>query len=238
MILKIENLTKNFGEICILKDISFEVKSGSVCALLGPNGSGKTTLLKSIMGLVGEFGSGDVYFNGRSVKDGEDYRRSIVYMPQIPGFLPNMTVRENIDFFEKIRQEKSLYKEKLIHDLGIEKFLHKRFNQLSGGMKQKVNLLLCFMFDFKMALLDEPGSGLDPHVMFLLKEMVRDFKKEGKTFLFTSHIMSEVEEIADTMVLLVDGNLFSSSTTKEFIAKQNKNNLEEALLEFWSRSLS
>ena len=235
MILKIDNLTKKYGEICILKDVSFEVQEGSVCALLGPNGSGKTTLLKSIMGLVGEFDSGDVYFNNKSVKTGENYRRSIVYMPQIPGFMPNMTVSENIAFFEKIRQEDSLYKDKLIEDLGIARFLHKRFNQLSGGMKQKVNLLLCFMFDFKMALLDEPGSGLDPHVMFMLKQMVNDFKKEGKTFLFTSHIMSEVEEIADSMVLLVDGNLFSFSKINEFLHKQNKTSLEEALLEFWSR---
>lgn len=238
MILKVDNLTKKYGEIDILKDISFEIKMGSVCALLGPNGSGKTTLLKSIMGLVGQFESGNIYFNGRSVAEGENYRRSIVYMPQIPGFLPNMTVKENIEFFEKIRQEKSIYKMKLINDLGIGKFLHKKFNQLSGGMKQKVNLLLCFMFDFKLALLDEPGSGLDPHVMFLLKQMIKDFKNEGKTLLFTSHIMSEVEEIADTMVLIVDGNLYSVSSTADFINKQNKNNLEEALLEFWHQSRS
>ncbi len=191
----IKGIKKRFGKLEVLKGFDFSLSSGKITAVLGPNGSGKTTLIKSILGLVVPDG-GEIRFRGQTIKNKWGYRNEIGYMPQIARFPENLRVAELIKLIEDVRGEAGK-PEGLIKIFELEPFLNKKLRQLSGGTRQKVNVLLTFMFDCPMYILDEPTSGLDPIALIRLKDQIAQMKAEDKTFLITTHIMSLVEEIAD-----------------------------------------
>ena len=232
--LKITDLSKKFGQLQILKGISLEIPENCTFALLGPNGSGKSTLLKSLIGSV-HFDEGKIELNGyKNVKEPE-YKTNLVYMPQSPVFLPHLTTREIITLLIQLRKQPAVMAERLIKELEIEKFWKKPFRELSGGMKQKINILQCFMFDFKIAFLDEPTASLDPHVAWYLKSLIKELKNKGNTIVFTSHIMSEIEEIADHLAVIHNGEIILVTRPSRFISEQRAQNLEEAMLSFWQK---
>ncbi len=231
----IKNLSKSYRRQTVLDNVSLHIPRGNIFALLGPNGSGKTTLLKSILGLVHPLVGADIVLDGESIIAKREYKNKIGYMPQIPKFPPNLRVKELISLFEKLRQKKSVYKEHLVRDLKIDLFWEKTFGELSGGMTQKINLLQCFMFETQLFVLDEPTLGLDPHVAFYLKNLIRSKKKEGRTVLFTSHIMSEVDELADQMALLVEGKIYTVTTPEKVKLEKKTTSLEGALHQFWDQ---
>lgn len=230
--LEINNICKKFGKKVVLKNISLLIPKGSTYALLGPNGSGKTTLLKSLMGSI-FFDKGNLSLNGKININTHAYKRQITYMPQIAGFLPHLSAKESIKLLIELRQARPEFKEELIQDLGIKDFWNKPFGDLSGGMKQKINILQCFMFESDIVFLDEPTSSLDPQVAGYVKKWIKNLKQKGKTLLFTSHIMSEVEEVADKMALLDNGELLFEVSPSDFIKKYKTKNLEAAMLEYW-----
>lgn len=232
-IIEIKNIFKKFGKYQALKDVSLDIERGQSYALLGPNGSGKTTLLKTLMGSI-HATSGKVKLNGNTDIQSEDYKRSITYMPQYPGFLPHLSAKESVELLIQLRQQEAINAEKLVADLGIDKFWTKAFSELSGGMKQKINILQCFMFDFEVAFLDEPTASLDPQISGYLKNLVNSLKEDGKTILFTSHIMSEVEEMADQMALIDNGKILLVQSPEKFVEDIGSRNLEQAMLEYWS----
>ncbi|MBE8221954.1 MAG: ABC transporter ATP-binding protein [Bdellovibrionales bacterium] len=235
--LKINHLSKKFGKTIVLQDVSLSVSQGSTYALLGPNGSGKTTLLKSLMGSI-FYDTGSVYFNGKVNTNATDYKKDITYMPQIPGLLPNLSPKESIGLLINLRQKEPVFKQQLIDDLGIKTFWNRPFSKLSGGMKQKINILQCFMFESNIIFLDEPTSSLDPQVASYVKKWIKKLKENNKTILFTSHIMSEVEDIADKMALLNDGKILFEVSPKEFTKKYQAKNLEEAMVKYWSSDVT
>ena len=230
--LRIDKLSKNFGKIEALRAVSLRIPKGTSYALLGPNGSGKTTLLKALVGSL-HYDSGSIHIGGLTDVQLPAYKRQMTYMPQHPGFLPHLTAKESIELLIKLRGQPAIFQEKLVSDLGIEKFWKKPFGELSGGMKQKINILQCFMFASETIFLDEPTSSLDPQMTGYVKSLVREAKANGKTILFTSHIMSEVEDIADRMALLNNGSVLLEASPKEFIQEQKASNLEEAMSQFW-----
>ncbi|MDP2600713.1 MAG: ABC transporter ATP-binding protein [Deltaproteobacteria bacterium] len=232
----IQSLSKHYGRQKVLDGVDLTVSDGVLFALLGPNGSGKTTLLKSLLGIVAPDPSGEIIFNNRSILGKKSYKRHVGYMPQNPKFPPHLKVRELVTLFEKLRQKKGVHKEKLAADLQIDRFWHKPFGELSGGMSQKVNILLCFMFETSLLILDEPTLGLDPSITFYLKQLMREKKTEGKTVLFTSHVMAEVEEIADRMALLVEGKIYTVIAPQEMMRQRKSKTLEEALHLFWNKT--
>jgi len=225
--IEIKGIKKNYGKLEVLKGFDFSLSEGKITAILGPNGSGKTTMIKSILGLVIPSG-GEITVNDKSIKKGWEYRRKIGYLPQIARFPENLKVKEIINLIEDIRGETADTSD-LIKDFDLESFLNKKLRQLSGGTRQKVNLVLTFMFDCPVYILDEPTSGLDPIALIRLKDLIKKKKNEGKTFLVTTHIMSLVEEIADELIFLLEGKVYFRGTYVEMLFAEKEESLERAI---------
>lgn len=223
----IKQLIKNFGKVKVLKELDLFIRAGGIFAILGPNGSGKTTLIKSILGMVIP-DSGSITIEGENILRKYSYRNNIDYLPQIASFPNNLTVNELIKMVKDLRNI-STREAELISLFGLDQFLDKKLGNLSGGTRQKVNLVLAFMFDSSLMILDEPTSGLDPVSLIHLKRHIRDEKSKGKTILITSHIMDFVEEISDEIVFLLDGKIYFQGTVVELKNQTGKPDLEHAI---------
>lgn len=232
--IRIENLHKNFGVNQVLNGIELTITKGQTVAILGPNGSGKTTLIKSILGMV-KPSSGDIFLEGISVKNKWDYRKDIDYLPQIANFPANLKVMELIRMIKDIRGNVHTKEHLFIDKFGLKPFLNKKLSHLSGGTKQKVNLVLTFMFDSEMIILDEPTSGLDPVSLIALKSLITSEKQKGKTILITSHIMSFVEEVCDRLVFILDGKIYFNDTISVLKATTKEENFEKAIAHLLTR---
>ena len=205
-----KNIHKRFGKLVVLDNLNLDINKGGVFAILGPNGSGKTTLIKSLLGMVIPE-KGEIFYNNETVLKKWEYRNNLNYLPQIANFPANLTVTELVEMVKNLRPSKANEK-KLIELFGLTPFLKQKLGNLSGGTKQKVNIVLTFMFDSDLIILDEPTTGLDPIALIYLKELIQKEKGAGKTILITSHIMSFVEEIADEIVFLLDGKIYFKGT--------------------------
>ena len=225
--IKINSLYKKFGKVTVLKDLNLEIKSGGIFAVLGPNGSGKTTLIKSILGMVIPE-KGAIKIDDNLILKKHQYRNNVNYLPQIANFPGNLTVLELIQMIKDIRT-KTANDIELIELFDLKPFLKQKLNNLSGGTKQKVNLVLTFMFDSELIILDEPTTGLDPISLIRLKEIIQTEKQKGKTILITSHIMSFVEEISDEIVFLLDGKIHFKGTIKSLKKQTSQEDLEHAI---------
>ncbi|MBI2279340.1 MAG: ABC transporter ATP-binding protein [Bacteroidetes bacterium] len=225
--IEIKNLTKKFGKLVVLDGLDLDIKSGGIFAVLGPNGSGKTTLIKSILGMVIP-NSGEITIDNISVLKQWEYRNEINYLPQIANFPANLTVVELIEMVKNLRPKKSNENE-LITLFGLTPFLNQKLGNLSGGTKQKVNIILTFMFDSNLIILDEPTNGLDPVALIHLKEIIKQEKEKGKTLIITTHIMGLVEEIADEIVFLLDGKIYFRGSVADLKNQTNQTNIEHAI---------
>ncbi|MCB0654437.1 MAG: ABC transporter ATP-binding protein [Saprospiraceae bacterium] len=226
---EIKKLYKSFGPVDVLQGINLSIEDKGIIAILGPNGSGKTTLIKSILGMVIPQ-KGQILIDGKEVIGKWEYRNEISYLPQIANFPQNIKVRELIDMIKNLRSETSL-DEELIQLFKLGPFLDKKLGNLSGGTRQKVNVVMTFMFDSPLIILDEPTSGLDPVALIYLKELIAKEKKKGKTILITTHIMNLVEEIADRVIFLLDGNIYFDGTVGMLKQQTQQSNLEHAIAE-------
>ncbi len=227
--IKLEVVYKSFGKRVLFKDLSLEFEAGKTTALLGPNGSGKTTLIKILLGLVIPQ-KGRVLFNGKETKNNSLYKKLIGYMPQIPEFPENLTPMEIVRMVEDLRGEGAKRLEEMLHLLRLEGEMTKRFINLSGGTKQKVGALIALAFDPPILLLDEPLVGLDPVSALRLKNFILEEKKRGKTIIYISHIMSEIEELADRLVFITEGSIVFQGSIEEVKSSTGKDRLEEAVL--------
>jgi len=225
--IKIENLHKNFGKLTVLDGLNLEIKKGGIFAILGPNGSGKTTLIKCLLGMVIP-NSGKIIHENESVLHKWRYRNKINYLPQIANFPANLTVNELLKMVKNLRPKVSNDKE-LISKFSVESFLNKKLGNLSGGTKQKINIILTFMFDSDLIILDEPTTGLDPISLIYLKKIIQEEKAKGKTILVTTHIMSLVEEIADEIVFILDGKIYFKGSIETLKKQTEQKNLEHAI---------
>ncbi len=229
--IEIKNLHKKFGKLTVLDGLDLSINpegsEGGIFAILGPNGSGKTTLIKCLLGMVIP-NKGEISIDGKSVLKKWEYRNDLNYLPQIANFPPNLTVIELLKMVKNLRPKASNEQE-LIDLFGLEEFLNKKLGNLSGGTKQKVNLVLTFMFDSQLIILDEPTTGLDPIALIHLKERIQKEKEKGKTILITTHIMSFVDEIADEIVFLLDGKIYFKGSVAKLKEQTNQKNLEHAI---------
>lgn len=231
--ISIKNLEKSFGKFVVLKNICFNIEPGKITAIVGPNGSGKTTIIKSILGLV-KPDNGDIFIDGKSILGEYLYRKKIGYMPQIASFPENLTVREIIKMISDLRNVEIAPDPQLISRLNLESELNKHIKTLSGGTKQKVSALISLMFDPQIIILDEPTSGLDPVSNSNFKEILLEKKQLGKTILLTSHIMSEIEELADYIIFIVDGKIKFDGSILSLLTYRGESKLEKAIANMMS----
>lgn len=223
----IQNLHKKFGKNQVLSGVDLDIKEGGIFAVLGPNGSGKTTLIKSVLGMVIP-DKGTITIHEKNIKNSPAYRKNIDYLPQIANFPSNLKVKELIKMIKDLRGFTNL-DEDLIKHFKLEPFLNKKLGNLSGGTKQKVNLVLTFMFDSPLVILDEPTTGLDPISLLRLKALIQTAKTKGKTIIISSHIMSFVEEIADEIVFLLEGKIYFKGTIDKLKSNTGQLDFEHAI---------
>lgn len=225
--IEISNLSKKFGKLTVLDGLDLTIGKKGIFAILGPNGSGKTTLIKSILGMVIP-DEGDIRLEGETVMGKWEYRNKINYLPQIANFPANLSVKELIEMVKNLRPKAANDKD-LISLFDVAPFLDKKLGNLSGGTKQKVNIILTFMFESDLIILDEPTTGLDPISLIRLKEIIQREKDKGKTILITTHIMSFVEEVADEIVFLLDGNIYFKGSSTALKEQTGQMDLEHAI---------
>jgi Cu-processing system ATP-binding protein len=224
----VENLSKRFGKLQVLDGLDLKICTGEVTAVLGPNGAGKTTLIKSILGLV-KPDAGTITVDGERINGSPDYRQKIGYMPQIARYPENLTAREIISMIRDLRDDATAVDESLFADLKLEPELDKPFRTLSGGNKQKVSAVLAFLFRPSILILDEPSAGLDPISSSVLKDRILAERSAGRTVILTSHIMSEVHELADRVVYLLDGRIHFEASVDGLLDVTGEASLERAV---------
>ncbi|MFT4568561.1 MAG: Cu-processing system ATP-binding protein [Saprospiraceae bacterium] len=202
----VTGLNKTFGNNHVLKNISVSIKGPGILALLGPNGSGKTTFLKCFLGMVIP-DSGELLFQGESILKQYSYRWKLSYLSQIARFPENLTARELIVLMQELKPGETR-ESRLIEMFNLERELNKKMRNLSGGTRQKVNILLALMHDDPLLILDEPSTGLDPLSLRELKKFILREKERGKLIIITTHILSLAEQLADDILFLLEGNIF------------------------------
>ncbi|MFN3841186.1 MAG: ABC transporter ATP-binding protein [Cyclobacteriaceae bacterium] len=212
--ISIHSLVKNFGKLRALDNVNLDFAAGKSYALIGPNGSGKTTLIKSVLGMVIPT-SGKVVVDGEPVKNQWHYREKIGYMPQIGRYPENMRIGQLFDMMRNIRKHPPLLDEELIEAFRLDQMLDKRMHTLSGGTRQKVSAALAFMFSPPILFLDEPTAGLDPVSVELLKDKIQKEKQAGRLLIITSHIMSDLDDLATEVVYLQEGRIRYNNSIEE-----------------------
>jgi Cu-processing system ATP-binding protein len=201
------NVTKKFGKLTALDNVSVTCNKGQTISLIGPNGSGKTTFIKCLLGMVVP-DSGFITFNQQNIALNWEYRAAIGYMPQIGRYPENMTIAQLFDMMKDIRKKSThQFDEELIQLFKLDTMLDKRMGALSGGTRQKVSASLAFLFNPDVLILDEPTAGLDPLSTEILKEKIRREKQKGKLVLISSHILSDLDDIVTEVIYMQDGKL-------------------------------
>ncbi|MCK6541478.1 ATP-binding cassette domain-containing protein [bacterium] len=219
--IRVENLTKDYGSVRALNSISFEVQDGEILGFLGPNGAGKSTTLKIITSYLAPT-SGNVFINDRNILDHSlEIRKQIGYLPELNPLYYEMTVYDFLKFVAAARQiESSAFTKRLgevIELCGLRGVVHKTIAELSKGYKQRVGLAQAIFHDPKILILDEPSTGLDPNQIVEIRELIKNLGKK-KTLIMSSHILQEVQATADRMVIINKGQIVANGTTAELMA--------------------
>lgn len=233
--IELKNIVKRFGKLTVVNDVSLNLWKGQCIALIGPNGCGKTTVIKSILGMVIPQ-SGDIFFNGTSIRNDIGYRSKIGYMPQIGRYPENMTIGQIIDMVKDIRGADNVPDEELYHSFDLKNLLHKRMGTLSGGTTQKVSATLAFMFNPDVLILDEPTAGLDPIAAEILKEKIMREKAKGKLILITSHILSELDNLVSQIIFMQEGNVLFHKNVDDLQVETGEDKISGAIVRILKNS--
>src|SRR5690625_211296 len=232
-IVKVQGLQKNFGVVEALRDVSFTVEPGEVVGFIGPNGSGKTTTIRILLGII-KRDDGEAKIFGKDVwRDSFEIHKDISYVPGDVNLWGNLTGGEIIDLFIKLHgggdKEKRDY---LIKRFELDP--KKKAKGYSKGNRQKVGLIAALSVESDLYIFDEPTSGLDPLMEAIFQEEVEKLKEAGKSILLSSHILSEVERLADKVVIIRQGKIVESGSLEELrhltrstITLTTENNVEE-----------
>jgi Cu-processing system ATP-binding protein len=226
--IEIENLNKKFGKLQALDNVSVRCNANECIALVGPNGSGKTTLIKCLLGMVLP-DSGAMKFKEKSILKQWEYRSDIGYMPQIGRYPDNMTIGQVLDMLQDLGSGLHEPDTDLIEAFELNKMLHKRMRTLSGGTRQKVSACIAFMFNPSVLILDEPTAGLDPIASEILKQKLAKEKSKQKLILITSHVLSELDELATHVIYMQEGKLLFHKPVEELTEKTGEKKLNKAI---------
>ena len=232
---EVENLEKDYGKVRALKGISFEVREGEIFGLIGPNGAGKSTTLKILATLLRPSGGRAEVFGYDVVNDADKVRGIISYLPEEAGAYKNLTGLEYLQFMARLYAKDERRAREML-ELGIKLAdlgdrLKDKVSTYSKGMTRKLLLARALMVRPKLAILDEPASGLDIINAYTIRKTIKRFAGEkGVTFLISSHNMLEVEFLCDRVALINEGRIIEIGTPKELKEEYNAENLEEVFM--------
>jgi len=233
-VIEARHITKTFGTLRVLDDLSLSIGPRRITGLVGPNAAGKTTLAKIILGLT-KADSGTLEIDGARIGADDAYRSRIGYMPQMARFPENLSARELFEMLTDLRRPARPVDEELVERFNFAGALDKPIRTLSGGTRQKVNAVIAFLFRPDLLILDEPTAGLDPVSSGILKDKIFAEKAAGTTFLLTSHIMSELDELADDIAFINEGKVAFVGALAEIKRVTRQSNLERAIAEMMKR---
>ncbi|HEX7076829.1 MAG TPA: ABC transporter ATP-binding protein [Candidatus Eisenbacteria bacterium] len=203
--IRVEGLVKRFGGVTAVDGLTFEVERGETFAVIGPNGAGKTTTLKLILGLARP-DAGSIAIGPRSLSPlGPEARRDLGYVPQKVEFPPGRTAAQVLSFFASLRALSEPAVERALGRVGMADLANRRASELSGGYAQRLSLAQALLADPALLVLDEPTASLDPEATWEFRTLVEQLRREGKTILLCSHLLSEVERVADRVLILNEG---------------------------------
>lgn len=219
---------KTYGALTVLRDVDIDVPRGEITAIIGPNASGKTTFNKIVLGLVGA-DAGEIRVDGASIRGQAAYRARIGYMQQAARFPENLRAADVIAMLTHLRGDAVRRDDELIDALVLGPSLNVPMRLLSGGTRQRVNAALAFLFCPDLLILDEPTAALDPISSSLLKDKILAERSRGRTFVLTSHVLSELQELADRIVFLLDGGVRFAGRLQDLLADTGEPTLERAV---------
>jgi ABC-2 type transport system ATP-binding protein len=238
---RFEAVSKRYRDVVALDGVSFEIGAGEVFGYIGPNGAGKTTTMKILIGLIPDF-EGSVLIDGRDIKSKENpLHRVLGYLPQEAGFQEWRTVDHVLATLGRLsglsQQELKERIPQVLETTRLSDVRYKRVIHLSGGMIQKVRLAQAILHDPALLVLDEPMSGLDPEARHQLRVMIRDMANNGTTIFLSSHILSDVQDIADRIGILNHGQMLKVGTPDDLQSHFQVGNVVEVVLSGGSRPL-
>lgn len=230
--LKIENLTKKYGDKVAVNNLSLEINKGEIYGFIGHNGAGKTTTLKCVVG-ISDFDEGKITLNGVSVKESPvEYKKKIAYIPDNPDLYEYMTGIKFLNFISDVfgidsntRKEKI---DKLSEQFEIKNDLGKPISTYSHGMKQKLAIIAAWIHSPEFIIMDEPFVGLDPKAAYILKGMMREACDNGCAIFFSTHVLEVAEKLCDKIAIIKKGDLIKSGTMEEV---KGDDSLEDVFLE-------
>lgn len=230
--LKIEHLTKQYGEKKAVDDLSLHIEAGEIYGFIGHNGAGKTTTLKACTGIM-DFDQGDILINGRSIKDDPiACKRDIAYIPDNPDLYEFMTGIQFLNFIADIFEISEKDRDERIKEYAdafeLTDSLGQSVSEYSHGMKQKLAIISALIHQPKLVLMDEPFVGLDPKASHLLKGMMRELCDSGSAIFFSTHVLEVAEKLCDKVAIIKQGRLIKSGTMEEV---KGDTSLEDVFLE-------
>ena len=217
--LKIEHLTKVYGEKKAVDDISLHIQKGEIYGFIGHNGAGKTTTLKACCGLLG-FEKGEIYIDGVSVKENPlACKQKIAYIPDNPDLYAFMTGVQYLNFVGDVYKVEASVRQEKIHRYAdlfeLTESLAMPIGAYSHGMKQKLALIAALMHEPKLMIMDEPFVGLDPKAAHTIKQIMRELCDRGSAIFFSTHVLEVAEKLCDKVAIIKDGKLIASGTMEE-----------------------
>ena len=225
--IKVQNITKKYGNFVAVDDISFEIKKGEIVGLLGENGAGKTTTMNMITGFIEQTNGKILIDDIDTLKRPKKAKRKIVYMPEGVPLYTDLTVKEFVTFMAEIkkvkRKERKEKVEKTLKETGLFDVQNKLIKNLSRGYKQRVSLAGTLVSDPEILILDEPTVGLDPKQITEIRSLIKKFGKKH-TVILSSHILSEVSQICDKVIIINKGKIIAIDTPKNLEEKVSNDN--------------
>ena len=230
--LRIEHLTKKYGEKKAVDDLSLHIEKGEIYGFIGHNGAGKTTTIKSVVGIL-DFDEGEIFIDGKSVKkDSLECKRVIAYIPDNPDLYEFMSGLQYLNFISDIfgveEKERKERIEKYSTAFEIKEDLASPISSYSHGMKQKLAIISALVHDPRLIIMDEPFVGLDPIASHLLKDIMREKCNEGGAIFFSTHVLEVAEKLCDKIAIIKGGKLIKSGTMEEV---KGDSSLESVFLE-------
>ena len=229
--IKLDGLTRTFGELTAVDHVSFEVPEGQIFGYLGPNGAGKTTTVKMLTGLLTPTEGSACVSGFDVVTQSLEVKRRIGYVPESGALYQSLTPFEYLSFTGKLYGMENDEIAERIEEVGrffkLEERLHDRMNEFSKGMRQKIVIASALLHDPDVMVMDEPLSGLDANTALMLKELLRNLADDGKTIFYCSHILEVVENLCDRVVIINGGKVIADGSVGELKALNRKQSLED-----------